>query len=231
MRPFRAKPVDLARQRVRELLTYFGRELRIARVTAGLTQEQVARRAGLTQEYVSAVERAAAAPAWEAACRLATAVGTDLSLRLFPTGSVSLRDSGQLALAEVLVSEADRSWRARMEVSVGNGRAHDLVLDRPEEVAAIEIERLFADMQGQTRQGQIKRDALAQHESRPVRLIIAVPDTRAMRQLVREHADYLHRIFPVASRAIWRAIRQGTPIGGDGILFIPHPRKRRERDS
>ncbi len=215
----------MARQRLRELLSYFGRELRIARVSAGLTQEQLARRAGLTQEYVSAVERAVAMPTWGAACRLATAAGNDLSLRLYPTSAVSLRDSGQLELAEVLISQTDRSWRARMEVSVGNGRAHDLVLDRPEEVVAIEIERLIVDMQGQTRRGQNKRDAFAERESRPVRLILAVPDTRTMRQLVRDHADYLSRVFPIPSRAIWKAIRQGTPVGGDGILFIPRSRE------
>jgi transcriptional regulator with XRE-family HTH domain len=221
MRPFRPRPADIGRQRARQLQTYLGREIRIARVSAGLTQDELARRAGLTQEYVSAVERGVAAPSLDAACRLAAAAGSELSLRLFPTSGVSLRDSGQLGLAEIIVSETDRSWRARMEVSVGNGRAHDLVLDRPEEVAAIEIERAFVDMQGQTRRGQSKRETLAEHESRPVRLILAVPDTRAKRQLVREHAEYLGRVLPIPSRTIWRAIREGHPIGGDGILFIP----------
>jgi transcriptional regulator with XRE-family HTH domain len=223
MRPFRPRPADIGRQRARQLQVYLGREIRIARVSAGLTQDELARRAGLTQEYVSAVERGVAAPSLDAACRLAAAAASDLSLRLYPAGGVSLRDSGQLGLAEIVVSHADRSWRARMEVAVGSGRAHDLVLDRSEEVAAVEIERAFVDMQGQTRRSQDKREALAEHEARPVRLILAVPDTRAMRQLVREHAEYLSRVFPISSRAIWRAIRQGHPIGGDGILFIPRP--------
>jgi len=225
MRPFRPRPADIGRQRARQLQAYLGREVRIARVSAGLTQDELARRAGLTQEYVSAVERGVAAPSLDAACRFAAAAASDLSLRLFPAGGVSLRDSGQLGLAEILVSHADRSWRARMEVSVGDGRAHDLVLDRPEEVAAVEIERAFVDMQGQTRRGQSKRETLAERESRPVRLILAVPDTRAMRQLVREHAEYLSRVLPIPSRTIWKAIREGHPIGGDGILFISRPRR------
>jgi hypothetical protein len=44
---------------------------------------------------------------------------------------------------------------------------------------------------------------------------------------VREHADVLSRAFPIPSRTIWQAIRRGRPIGGDGILFVPRPARRR----
>jgi transcriptional regulator with XRE-family HTH domain len=225
MHGYRSKRADIGRQRSRELIAYFGRELRVSRVSNGLTQEQVARLAGVSQGLVSQAERGLVACGMDVMCRLAAAAGTDLSLKLFPTSTVSLRDSGQLHDAETIVNEADRSWRARMEVPVGGGRAHDVVLDRSDEVVAIEIERAFVVMEAQARRALVKRDALAERESRAVRLVLAVPDTERTRALVREHADFMFRSFPVPSRAIWRAIRVGRPVGGDGILFVPR-RKR-----
>jgi transcriptional regulator with XRE-family HTH domain len=195
-------------------------ELRIARVTAGLTQASAARRAGFSQAYMSALERGVRAPSLEAACRAAAACGQELSIRLFPVGAVPLRDSGQLEIAESIM-EVSRSWQVRLEVPVGDGsrRAHDLVMSLPEEVVAIEIERRIVDLQAQLRAAQLKRDILGEREDRPVRLVMCVLDTPAMRQMVREHATLVSGILPVRSRAIWLSIRTGRPTGGDGILF------------
>lgn len=224
MRSLRARPADMGHQRAEQLRAYLGQELRMGRIGSGLTQEDLGRLAGVTQEYVSQVERGIVAPSLDVACRLAAATGSVLSLKLFPTSHVSLRESGQMEIAETVVAAADNSWRTRMEVPVGEGRAHDLVFDRSEEVAAIEIERTLATLEAQARRALVKRDALAIRESRPVRLILAVPDTRGMRNFVREHADFFARVFPVPSRAIWNAIRNGHAIGGDGLLFVPHQR-------
>ena len=220
MRPFRARPADTGHQRAEQLRQHFGRELRIGRIGNGLTQERLGRLAGVSQEYVSQIERGVVMPNLDVACRLAAGAGSELGLKLYPTSSVSLRESGQLEIAERISGRADRSWRTRMEVPVGAGRAHDLVFDRPDEVAAIEIERTLTTLEAQARRGLAKRDALVQRESRPVRFILAVPDTRAMRELVRDHADFFARVFPVPSRAVWNSIKRGHAIGGDGILFV-----------
>jgi hypothetical protein len=44
--------------------------------------------------------------------------------------------------------------------------------------------------------------------------------------MLRQHAALLASTFEVPSRAIWRSIRMGRPIGGDGILLVPHRRPR-----
>jgi hypothetical protein len=87
-------------------------------------------------------------------------------------------------------------------------------------VLDIEVERSFADVQAQVRSNSLKRASIAERESRPVRLVIAVPDTRATRERLAPHAALMKRAFPVPSRQVWRAIRHGTPCGGDGILFV-----------
>lgn len=225
MRSFRARPADTGHQRADQLRAYLGRELRIARIGSGLTQQALGRLAGVSQEYVSQVERGVVAPSLDVVCRLAAAAAHELSLKLYPTTHVPLRESGQLAMAELITAATDRSWRTRIEVPIGDGRAHDLVVDRPDEVAAIEIERSLSTLEAQARRGLAKRDELARRESRPVRFVLAVPDTRATRDLIREHADFFARVFPVPSRAVWNAVKRGHAIGGDGILFVRRPRR------
>lgn len=117
---------------------------------------------------------------------------------------------------------ADSSWRCRFELPTGPGplQAADMVLDRADEVVVIEIERGMVDFQAQWRAAELKRSSLASRESRPVRLVLAVPDTMAMRGRLNENSELASRVLPIASRAIWRALRQGLRLGGDGLLRV-----------
>lgn len=229
MRALRPRAHDLARQATIEQVLRYGSELRTARVSSGITQQRLARRAGVSQALVSLIERGRRVPSLHVANRLATACGCQLWLRLYPAEGVTLRDSGQLGMATVIVQAAHRAYRCRIEVPVGiagDRRAHDLVMDIPSEVIAVELERGFADMQAQVRAAQLKRQALADRSELPVRLVIAAPDTPPIRRLLRDRAALLGSTFPVPSRAIWRAIRTGQPIGGDGILLVPNRGRR-----
>jgi transcriptional regulator with XRE-family HTH domain len=221
--PFRGRPADVGHARANYLRHRFGDELRVARAATGLSQALLARRAGVTQAFVSAVERGARAATLDAACRLAAAAGCEVSVKIFPGDGVPLRDSGQLALAEALVAAAHPSCHARLEVPVSDTdrRAADLVLEGADEVLHIEIERRLSDAQAQLRAATLKRAALAKRSALPVRLILALPDRRSTRRLVRELAPLLTRALPVRSDRIRRAIVRGGQVGGDGILFVP----------
>lgn len=203
-------------------------EVRVARMAAGLTQRRVADLAGLSQQYVSAVERGEVAPSIGRASRIAAACGHELGIRLFPAAGVSLRDSGQLELLEVIVANAAPTWHARLEVPVspGDPRAADLLLEGSEEVLHIEAERALVDIQAQLRRAQAKREVLSSRYDRPVRLVIAVSATRRARRILRDHAPLLDRTFRISTRRVWAAIRSGTAIGADGFLFVPTPRLR-----
>ena len=176
----------------------------------------------VTQQEVSRVERGSERSTLETRCRLAAACGAELGWRLYPNASVSLRDSGQLALAQAIVSAAHSRWRPRLEVPVGNAdlRAADIVLESDDEVLQIEVERTIVDLQAQLRAAQLKRESLAGEMERPVRLVIAVPDTRAVRARLAPYRDLLARSLPVPTRSIWAALRGLNAVGGDGILFV-----------
>ncbi len=194
----------------------------MARMTAGLTQAKMARLAGLSQQQASQAELGAGDVSLEARCRLAAACGHELGWRLYPVSTPRLRDSGQLAIAQTIVNAADGRWKARLEVPVapGDRRAADLLLSGANEFLHIEIERALVDFQAQLRAAQLKREALGEHEDRPIRLVLAVPDSRATRARLAPFDQVIARALPATSATAWRAIRGGEPLGADGMLFV-----------
>jgi len=191
-------------------------------VTAGLSQARLASLAGTSQTEVSKAERGLLDISLDARCRLAAACGHELGWRLYPMATVRLRDSGQLALVQSIVAAAHPSWHPRLEVPVapGDPRAADLVLSSLTEIIHIEVERALVDLQAQLRSAQLKRELLDQASSRPVRLVIAVPDTHSTRAKLAPFGQLLAQTLPTSSRRIWQALRNGEPVGGDGILFV-----------
>ena len=196
-------------------------------MSAGLTQAQLARRAAISQAQVTRAERGRIDISLDARCRLAAACGHELGWRLYPVATVRLRDSGQMALAQLITRAAHPNWRARLEVPIaaGDARAADLVLTSGHGIIHIEIERALVDFQAQLRSAQLKRETLAAHHARPMRLVIAVPDTRATRARLAPFAPLLAQTMPASSRAIWQAIRSGDTLQQDGILFVRAPRQ------
>lgn len=218
------------RERAEYQVRRFGTELRLARVTAGLTQARLAELAGVSQSFVSLVEHGRRHADWPTACGLAGAAGHDLSIRLFPARTISLRDSGQFQAVARIASEAHESWHSQMEVAVapGDQRAADLLLVRPDEVLHIEVERALIDFQAQLRAAQQKRTLLLQSFDRPVRLLIAIPGTRTARKLVETVRPGIRAALPRTSAQAWIAIRSGAPLGADGLLFLKRQDMTRE---
>jgi transcriptional regulator with XRE-family HTH domain len=206
-------------------------EFRIARVSAGLSQRQAAALAGISQTFVSSVERGVRCPTFMIASRVAAAVGHDLAVRIYPAGGVRIRDSGQVAVLEQIVADTAPAWHSHLELPIGetDRRAADLVLEGPTEILHVEAEGGIADLQAQLRAAQLKRVALAKRYDRPVRLIIALPDRRSLRDITSTHAALLSRAFPVRSTSVWRSIRTGSPLGSDGMLFVRLPNRRIHR--
>ena len=158
----------------------------------------------------------------EMRCRLAAACRYELGWRLHPVATVTLRDSGQLQLVQTIARAAHPSWAAAVErpIAPGDMRAADLVLASPVELLHIEVERALVDVQAQVRAAQLKRAELAQREARPVRLVMAFPDTSRNRARLAPISELMAKTFPVPSGTVWRGIRAGTPIGADGVLFV-----------
>jgi transcriptional regulator with XRE-family HTH domain len=222
MRNVRTRSAHAGRDRCHALARRFGREVRLARVAAGLSQARIAAMAEVSQQVVSDTERGDPNISLEIRCRIAAACGHELGWKLYPVATVSLRDSGQLGIAQAIASAAHPSWSTQLErpVAAGDLRAADLLMGIRDELVHVEIERSLVDAQAQIRSAQVKREIIAAREPRPTRLIIAVPDSRLVRNRLAPFERLFRATLPVPSREIWRAIRRGHPVGGDGFLFV-----------
>ena len=191
-------------------------------MAAGMTQRQLATVAGVSQQEVSHAERGHVDVSLDIRCRLATASGHELSLRFHPVASVTLRDSGQLGIVQAIALVAHPNWTAELErpVAPGDLRAADLMLTAKDEVLHIEVERLLVDAQAQLRAAQLKRAEIASRATKPVRLVMAFPDTNATRARLRTINPLLDKALPTRSRQVWHGIRHGLPIGADGVLLV-----------
>lgn len=154
-------------------------------------------------------------------CAVSDAVGLDAVIRAYPGRGTSLRDRGQLIIADQLSHAAHPAWTVSLEVTAGDhGQAIDQVLWGADEILAIEIIRHLGDYQAQYRSLSLKRDWLSGQHRRPVRLVLAVEDLRSNRTALWPHIRLLTSALPAGSRQIWHAIRTGRPLGLDGLLWV-----------
>lgn len=204
----------------RAMAVSIGEEVLLARTTLGLTRRRAARLARVSPQTQERVERGDPSVALDTACRVTAALGLKLWARTFPAHDPSLRDTGQLTIAEWLRGMCHPACSVELELGLGNGRSADAVLFGPTEIIHSEIERRLADWQGQFRRACAKRDELAGRHQRPVRLLMVVEDTARNRAVAREHAALIASMLPAGSREVLRSIRSGTPLGRDGILWV-----------
>jgi transcriptional regulator with XRE-family HTH domain len=203
-----------------------GTSIKAARGIAGLTRDAAARRSGLARSTWDRVEAGTPSVTLATLAAATDAVGLDLVCQTYPGRGPSLRDSGQLGVAERLRSIASQMWRVSLEELAGeHGEAIDMVFRGPSEVLAVEIERLMLDWQGQYRRASIKRAWLAQHATLPVRLVIVVEESQRNRAVMANHMALIGTVMPIGSRGVLAGIRSGEPIGADGLCWLRRARR------
>jgi len=157
-------------------------------------------------------------------CAVTDAVGLDLVIRAYPGRGASLRDRGQMAIAEYLARAAHTAWSVSLEVTAGEfGQAIDQVFWGTDEILAVEIIRHMADYQGQYRSVSLKRDWLAAQHGRPIRLILAVEDLRSNRAVLSPHHALISSALPAGSRQVMDALRTARRLGSDGLVWVRRP--------
>lgn len=195
------------------------------RIQQGMSVQAAANRVGVAWRTWARVEAGDPQAGLATLCNIGEGIGLDLVLQAYVGRQPSLRDTGQLELASRIRAQAHVSLKPTLELGVGtHGQSIDLVLFGPTEIWAIEIERMAADFQAQYRRADRKRGLLTDLHQRPVRLVLAVEDTRRNRAALEPHRGLIAEALPAQSRETLRAIRTGQPLGRDGLLWIRrHP--------
>lgn len=213
-----------SRRRAAEQSAKIGSEVKLARVTLAMTGRQVADRAGVSSSTEARAELGDPNLTVGTMCAVAEAVGLDIVIRAYNGRAPSLRDSGQLAAANQLQSWAHSSWQPDVELLIGpHGESIDVAFFGPSEIWALEIERMATDFQAQYRRADRKREALAALHQRPVRLVLAIEDTRRNRAALEPHLAFIRSVMPAGTREVLGCLRTGQPLGRDGLIWIRRP--------
>lgn len=208
-------------ERARAQALRAGRSIRLARLGSGLTRQAAAGHAGMACSTWQRVEAGTPSVTLANFVAAAAAVGLDFVCRTYPGRAPGLRDSGQLHVVTWLRSVAHPSWRGSLEERAGDhGEAVDLVLWGGSEIMAIEVERRLVDWQDQLRRWLLKLDWLDAQHARPVRLVVVVADTRGNRSALAPFRPILRETFPAGTRAVMAALRNGTPLGMNGLCWV-----------
>jgi transcriptional regulator with XRE-family HTH domain len=202
----------------RWILSDVGRELRLARLSAGLRQADVAARCGTSKSHVCRVENARLASLSIAAIsRHAATVGLKPSVKLYPIGR-RLLDGPQLELLKRLRARIHRAWKWETEVPIpipGDLRSGDCRLTLPGCTILVEAHTRLSDWQAQSASAARKKRDLEAN-----RLILLIAATHANRRAVAEAAPVAAGSFPLATKATMAALADGRDPGGDAIVFL-----------
>ena len=195
-----------------------GRDLRGARIAAGLSQAAVGRAAGMSAAQISRIERGLLAHvALEDLARIAAVLGLDLSARLYPLGD-PIRDVAQQALLDRLRSRSHPSLRWRTEVPLpitGDRRAWDAVVRGPGFTVAVEAETRLQDVQA-----MVRRIALKQRDGGMDHVVLLVSDTRHNREVLAASRDSMRGDFPGDTRAILRRFAAAEALDASGLVLL-----------
>jgi transcriptional regulator with XRE-family HTH domain len=195
-----------------------GREIRLARIGAGLSMRDVGAAAGVSRTKVWRIERSHAPEvSLPAVSRVAAAVGLEASLRLFQAGE-PIRDAAHMALLGRLRARIDSDLRWRTEVPLpiaGDRRAWDATIAGLGFVIGVEAETRIRDIQAVARRVNLKqKDGELDH------VILLVADTKANRLALRLGAADLRNAFPIVQRDCLRVLRDGREPGGSSIIVL-----------
>lgn len=214
----RTRPQYEAARLARWIRADAGRELRIARRSAGMRQLDVARLVGTSTSQVCRIEHGQVRSlSLDALARQAAAVGLKPWFKLYPLGR-RLLDAPQLDLLARFRARLHPSWTWETEVPMpiaGDLRSADCRITNPDSSALVEAYTRLSDWQSQSSAAALKKRDLG-----ATRLIMLVAATHANRRATAEADGVTDGSFPLRTKATLEALASGRDPGADAIVFL-----------
>jgi transcriptional regulator with XRE-family HTH domain len=209
---------DRGRDQASRIKRSTGTDIRLTRRGAGLSLKATAESVGLSESTFSRLERGRLTNVTVDQLALAcSAVGLKFTGRAYPDGD-PVRDAGHTRLLMRLRTVLDPRARWRTEVPMpipGDLRAWDAQIQLGGAVVAVEAEMRVGDLQALER-----RIALKCRDGGLELVILVVADTRGNRHVLREHREALRARFPLDTRAVLKALREGRLPEASGIVVL-----------
>lgn len=215
--------------RARALRRRIASDIRQARDDAGLSLRRVAVAAGVSHATLSALERDTHDPTIEVLARVGSALGMDLSVRLYPGTGPLIRDHFQAAMIEALLRALEGGWRATPEVWVTRPvqGVIDVVLEPPavdEPLVSVEAHSELRRLEQQLRWAGAKSGALEMARGRAVSQLLLLRDARRTRAIVAEHAATVRAAYPARPADALAALSGSRRWPGATILWADFDR-------
>lgn len=229
--PRRRPGIDRAvKRRHRELVQGLTRDLSRIRTDSGATHGRVAEVAGIDRSHYSRIESGQVEPSLKTLVAIGTALGADVSIRLYPGSGPRLTDRHQARMIEAVIRSLHPTWRPHVEIPVYRPARGviDLVLERMNAglfVAAeahSELRRLEQEIRWAADKARsLGSSALPTPGSEPeVSTLLILRSTAATRTLARQFEATFRAAYPAATASVVASLRDGAPWSGPGIVWI-----------
>ena len=216
--------------RLRRVTRTVGEDLARLRIDAAATKASVAAAAGIDRTFYGRVETAEATPSLETLVAAATALGAEVSIRIYAGTGPRLTDRHQARMIETTLRRLDPRWRAHLEVPVWRPvrGVVDAVLERVDVPLLIVGESIsvLARLEQQLRWSAEKAASIGSSTlvgDSPIpavsRLLI-LRSTEGNRDLARRFEASLRAAYPARTSDAVRSLVEGAPWPGDSIVWI-----------
>ena len=216
--PARITRLDAARLVSRGIRIEMGREIRLARVSAGISQREVGARVSISRSQWGRIENGELDQLTvDQLSRACASIGLRLHARAVPDADPAL-DSGQLALLDRFRRRLPGTVPMATEVPLpipGDRRAWDGFIRIDGVAIGVEAEARIRDAQAVDR-----RCALKRRDGGVDMVILLVADTHANRRMLALHREALRLSFPLDTRQVLAAFRAGRAPTASGIVVL-----------
>jgi transcriptional regulator with XRE-family HTH domain len=212
------------------LVRRLGDDVRRIRIDAAATQAVVARLAGIDRSHLARIEAGTTHASIETLIAIATAMGADVSFRLYSGSGPRLSDRHQARMVECLLRQLAPVWRPHLEVpTIRPARGVvDAVLERRDVrlLVVTEFESALPRLEQQIRWAAEKVASIGSSELvgpgpvPPTSKLLVLRSTASTRVLARTFEATLRAAYPAPTRMAVNALRTGAPWPGDAIVWV-----------
>jgi len=223
--------IRAARERHRNLAHDLAGELKHARMDRRVSQRDLAIAAAIDHTLVSRIERGTVEPLLETLVAIATALGMEASVKLYPTVGPRIHDRVSAPITDALLGIAHARWASRLEVFVlapAKG-VIDLALTdhRTNDVVATEVQGQLRRVEQQLRWAGAKADSLPSAKGWPwtagpprISRLLVVRSSTETRALVRALPELFRAAYRAPEAEAFRALTSPIePWPGHALLW------------
>jgi DNA-binding XRE family transcriptional regulator len=218
------------RARLRRIDRAVGQDLERLRLDAAATKAAVAASAAVDRSFYGKIERGDAHPSLETLVALATALGADVSVRLYAGSGPRLTDRHQARMLEAILTRLHPVWRSHLEVPVWRPARGvvDAVFERLDEPHLVigEAMSAVARLEQQLRWAAEKADSIGSSSlvgegppSATSRLLI-LRSTASTRDLATRFERTFQTAYPARSAEAVASLVDGAPWPGDAMIWV-----------